>query len=441
MKLLITLILLCCNVALAVGPCPAAPVPASVSMSLAYDRSVKMFPSLTPRIELKISTINLVNVVGDENRFIAQSGIPAAYLVMRQNPATGDYNQPVKVEAIDNDLLFSHPPGANNEQHLVYLQLAPGELHTGDHIKVCLLTAPAEGRPQTNYESEDLSVTVPVGYTINVTPSYVAKQELNNGQKRDVGHFDLNFDVPYVPASPRFAAWYWTGKSTLSTDGKDKSSAVSVATGLRRNLLRTTYLPAFLEAKGYGNQTADNASAMVQAGFNALFPSWKKVANWGDWLSNSVLDAPVPPELTFAVQNEWRIEQDPDTKKKFPGERSFRLFAQTNWAPILLLPPPKDSRTIDPGALSIEFLGKAWYMPHEQRLDGAFVQRLEGDVEISLLIAVSKLSFTRQKDDSISLTSGDAPKQRIRLKYMRGANEANGFTHVHQLSIGIESSK
>ena len=54
---------------------------------------------------------------------------------------------------------------------------------------------------------------------------------------------------------------------------------------------------------------------------------------------------------------------------------------------------------------------------------------------ISLLFPLSKLSPTRV---SRCLTTGDANKSRIRLKYSAWANDANGYKHARQFTYGIE---
>ena len=276
------------------------------------------------------------------------------------------------------------------------------------------------------------------GYAISLEPSYLKSQTLVNRQKRDVAHLDTKIDIPYLARSIPGFAWYFKSAATLSTDGKDNSTSTELETGWRRNLLRSGYLPFFWGGRGLLDQTARNASAFTQAGVNLFIPEWRRIASLGNWLHNTVIRAPAPPAFTFALQHQWRIDQDDASRIAFPNDRSVRLFGQANWTPVRLL-RGNDLATIDPGSLAIELAGKGWCYPHETRHSAPSVQRLEGLLEASLLIAVStnRLQIIGR---TIGVTS-DQPKQRVRIKYTYGANEAKNFTHLHQLSIGIESVK
>lgn len=406
------------------GPCPGSgAIPAE--MKLTYS-TVKLFPSMALRSELKIG----VGAIGDPAAFNSVSSDINTYAVFKKDPNSGDYAVPIHVERADS----------RSDNDVVYLLLTTRDVSEGDQVGVCVSFV--SGGTTVRYESsEPVTVKQMQNYALSFEPGYVASEQLTNGQKRSVGHVDVNFEVPYLPLSPGGAAWYVQGRSALSTDGKDKTTAVDVSTGLRRNLLRGGYLPGFIEGRGYGNQTTANASAMIQGGVQGFVPAWRSVAGWHDWLANSLVDASASPDFKFTAQQEWRIEQDPIAEKTFPGTRSFRIFSQFHWALIRLLPPQKDkASTVEPGALSLELLAKGWFLPHQQTLSGNYRRLLEGDLEVSLLIAASKFSLLHRRD-SVSLNLDGTPKQRVRLKYTYGANEDNGFTHVHQLSIGIESAK
>ena len=53
-----------------------------------------------------------------------------------------------------------------------------------------------------------------------------------------------------------------------------------------------------------------------------------------------------------------------------------------------------------------------------------------------MLVPVRKLALDGNVPDP-----SRAAKQRVRLKYATGANEVNGFKHLHQVTIGYELIK
>jgi hypothetical protein len=106
------------------------------------------------------------------------------------------------------------------------------------------------------------------------------------------------------------------------------------------------------------------------------------------------------------------------------------MAGQTTWKPIYPLPSK------DKGAfLALEVTGKGWFMPNDGKANGSSMKRLERYLEISLLVPITKLNF---QAFALAGSSKDL-KQRMRVKYAAGANEANGWKHFSQLTIGVEA--
>ena len=263
-------------------------------------------------------------------------------------------------------------------------------------------------------------------WTMAFTPQSAPGETLRNSAKRDVGQLNATFGVPEVFGAWKFARTYLSSTHVISTDGKDSNSKISATAGMERSLLSRWYLPAHIETIVQGDQTAQNLSWLAGFGVQTILP-W---AFTQPALYNRFVQLPLSPTISIDAQYERRINRDAATLKKFPDINDFRLAPALTWKPIRFLPGPLHQDTVD-----FEITLKGWYLPFDQTKSVGGTQRLEGAGDISLLFPLSKLSPTRV---SRCLTTGDANKSRIRLKYSAGANDANGYKHARQFTYGIE---
>lgn len=266
-------------------------------------------------------------------------------------------------------------------------------------------------------------------YSLNFNPQGVPSETLSNGKKRDVGQLAVSFTYPEIIPSWRYARTYLESTDLFSTDGKDAKSAFEVTTGIERSLLGSWYVPAHIESKFQGNQTAQNFSYLFGGGMQTIIP-------WGHMrpgLYNSALQIPLSPVIGVNLQYEHRIIQDAQSIKKFPNTNSLQLNPTLSWKPIRLLPGLLGQDTAD-----IETNLQGWYLPFDQTKSVGGRSRFEAAGDVSLLIPLSKLDFL---PGTRFLTTVDPAHARVRIKYAAGANPANGFLHSRQTSFGIEVIK
>ena len=250
-----------------------------------------------------------------------------------------------------------------------------------------------------------------------------------NGSRRDVGQLAVKLDFKsLVPQGP-FRV-FLTGDQLLSSDRKDSVSKLEGVFGAERSLLRSWYVPWRSQAQILGNQRGDNFSLIASTGLRTIFP-WR----WSTpLLNNGALKAPISPEIEFDVQNESRLKQSAESLKKFKDPNTIRYYGEFTWSPIHLVPGEGFAKD----DVSLEFTGKGWFLPGQTNSAGKKIDRLEGLAEVSLLIPVRKF----QPNGGIAPDpSADAAKQRIRLKFSTGANEANGFQHFRQWALAYEMIK
>lgn len=357
-------------------------------------------------------------------RFTAPFHDPARYYIRR-----GDTER-LPVERIDfarcrEADTFCQPGGP--DYFSVYLVLDPTRLRANDKVTVFLIPPGQSGGPRPDTPASN-EVTLPAirRTRVSLEPSYVPSQELTNGKKRAVAHLDANISIDNIPLWRRFGRSYVRLENVLSTDAKDKSSKVEARwMALERALPGRWYLPLQVETKLVGNQAGDRLSHVSSAGVSGLIPwRWTRKAFYGE-----LLQLPVSPIWKVAAQNEFRIRRD---ENKYPDRNAFRLFGEMSWAPIRLLP----SSGAD--TLTVEALGRAWYYPSDRNTLQRKIARVEGYFEISLLVPLTKLQF---EGAALVIDEKSKAKQRVRLKYSNGANEANSFLHSSQLSIGMEVIK
>jgi hypothetical protein len=312
-----------------------------------------------------------------------------------------------------------------------YLVLNPTQLRPKDKVVVFLIPPGQAAAPSNdkNPRSNEVDILQTPRLKVGLDPSYIPSQELLNGKKRPVGHLGADLTISDIPIWGGFARSFFKTENALSTDGKDKSSKIETRwMVLERALPVGWYMPVQIETKALGNQTADNLSWVNSAGISGLIPwRWTRKAFY-----NEFFQVPVSPIWRLNAQHEYRARRDVEASKKFPDRNTFRLFGEMAWSPIRLLPSAGSD------TLTLEMLGRGWYFPSDRNKLGVKIRRLEGLVEISILVPITKFSFT-----GAALVSDEKSKakQRVRIKYSAGANEANGFQHSSQLSLGVEIVK
>jgi hypothetical protein len=324
----------------------------------------------------------------------------------------------------------------DKRQASIFVGFHSGMLKKGDKIALQVKMPKSPGMPdgcakgiKQGVQPPEREVTVPdlSSYAATVEPSWLPKQELRNGVKRDVGHLDVKLDFPSLPTGgPRL---YLKGNQVLSTDGKDKATQLEGILGATGALKGGWFIPWHVDAEILGDQTVDNGSFIASGGIRTILPwGWTRPLLW-----NGVVRAPFSPELEFSGQYERRLKQDAESLKTFRDPSAFRLFSQLIWSPIHLATGSGYSKE----DVSVEFAGKGWFIPNQTNDVGRKFHRLEGYFATSLLVPVRKFALGA----GLSPTGEGDAKQRIRLKYSYGANEAAGFKHVHQLSLGFEVVK
>ena len=156
---------------------------------------------------------------------------------------------------------------------------------------------------------------------------------------------------------------------------------------------------------------------------------------WGwtrSFLNNPVLDAPLSPLFTFDTQFQRAFREDLAALKISRSKDLFRLHAQGAWTPIRLL---KGDGSGD--FVSLQIGGQGWYIPADRTYTNVLKDRLEGVFQATVLVPVGKLSTS----NGPGLTTAKKGTQSIiQIQYSRGANEATGFAHSTQLSIGLQVS-
>jgi hypothetical protein len=400
----------------------------TADLSVFFD-TAKVYPSLTPRTYIKVG----FGAIFDPTTRTFNEASPATYLLQKLdatgNP-TGDIFHPERVDVVT-------VRGQIQGEAYLYLDAKSRELKAGDKMRVGILTqfrTPTGGtRPVTFWNTDSITVPTLDNYTLQLEPDIVPEQELVDGTKKSVGHLKLRLDVPSLIANRNVARFYFVTDNLFSTNGKDKSSKVDLKFGAERTLLNSWYVPGNIETNVTGDQRFSNSSFKLSSGVKTILPwAWTK-----SLLFNSFVKAPISPEFQVSAQYQRWLRQDAATRKKFPDKNNFMLSAQMAWNPIHLL-TGKGFSTND---ISLELLGKGWWFPYQRTSSGTRVQKLEGRFEMSLLIPVGKLTTSDAGILSFLKKPDSGMNNRIRVKFIRGANEATGFKHVSQISVGIETSK
>ena len=302
-------------------------------------------------------------------------------------------------------------------------------LRDGDELVALLLRDGTPGSLAAAPASNGFKVANTQRYNAGLTPSYAANQELINGSKRNVAHLEQTFEVHQLYTLGNRARGYLSVDNIFSTDWQDKTAQVQAIWGVfERSLASSWFVPMHLETKVSGDEHLRYSSSVTSLGLKTLMP-WKftKPA-----LYNGFVHAPIPPLFQIDTQFEHRMPRPDDLKMEYPERNVGRIEAQMTWSTIQLL-PQKDS---DP--LSLEVASRGWYLPQDRNSLNRTIQRLEGEVEISLLVPLAKFNLV-----GLNFVTDSKAKatQRVRIKYVHGAIESLGFTHASQLTMGVEFIK
>jgi hypothetical protein len=341
-----------------------------------------------------------------------------------------------------------------NNKYLVFDAKSNG-LKKGDKINVGLCVnkeiSPGQIRQILVWHTDNpdsttrATITVPDidTYTVQATPDYVPEQELTDGTKKAVGQLKFKLDVPSLVRNNNIARFYFNTDNVISTNWKDKSSKIEMKFGAERSLTRNWYVPGNLEAKVNGDQRFKNSTFIATGGVKTIIPwGWTRRA-----LFNQLIRAPVSPEFGINAEFHHRLKQDVASKAKFPNKNSFALTGQFIWLPIQLFTKNCTDAEGNPNIdlcysaknISLELAAKGWWFPYEKTLAGTKVGKLEARAEISLLIPFPFINNISEKFAFKTENGGFA--SRLRFKYVTGANEAAGFKHSSQFTVGVELIK
>ncbi len=412
------------------------------TLNSVYD-NFKVYPSLAPRAYVKISYNAFV-----PPEFFDANKLSNFFIVK-------DGENCVKRLKIERFETFS---GIN---YLIFDAKSNG-LKKGDNLNIGILVEIRDNTGRVaqkllEWDSTDGTTRrkIPVPeidtYTLKATPNVVPDQELTDGTKKTVGQLKFKVDVPSLITNNNVARFYFNTDNVISTNWKDKNSKLEMKLGAERSLFTGWYVPINFETKVNGDQRLKNATFVASSGIKTIIPwAWTKKG-----LFNQLIRAPVSPELGLSAEYYRRLKQDATSLTKFPKKDSFALAGQFNWLPIQLFTrscKAKDANGNDTGGedfdrcfsaqnISLELSAKGWWFPYEKTLTGTKVKRFEGRGEISLLIPIRSSIFDqflfKKKDDVNPINA----TQRIRIKYIVGANDAAGFKRLSQLTFGIELIK
>jgi hypothetical protein len=411
-------------------------------LNVNYD-TFKVYPSMAPRSYIKVSYKSFPE---DAPYSFDETNL-TDYVIVKDGAAA---TEQLKLERMEDF----------KDIHYLVFDAKSNGLKKGDKINVGLCaTKKINGQSQRvliwntldpNGEKRAETLVPEIdNYTVELTPGVVPDQELVDGSKSTVGQLKFKLDVPSLIRNDNVARFYFNSDNTVSTNWKDKNSKLEMRLGAERSLTSKWYVPVNFETKLNGDQRINNATFVALAGIKSILPwAWTKRG-----LFNSLVRAPVSPEFGLSAEFHRRLKQDAPSLAKFPSKNSFALASEFTWLPIQLF--TKSCKVKDKDGnytgeedfdqcfsaqnISIELSAKGWWFPYEKTITGTKVRRFEGRFEVSLLLPVRNIAkqfLFKKKDDE----AGDAT-QRIRIKYVTGANDANGFKRSSQIVLGFEVIK
>jgi hypothetical protein len=323
--------------------------------------------------------------------------------------------------------------------HPASLNLILGsQIDTNDLIRVTLYADSTQTTILAQSNGQ-LSFSSVKQFTFTATPQSATSEALTNGKSRDVGQLSVALaETNLIPSSPINV--YAKSTDLFSTDGKDAKSSFAGTFGAQRGVFPNWYAPLHLEETIQGNQTATNLSAVTSLGITTLFP-WshsKPVFN------NSVISAPLPPDLNLSTQYTHRIEQLVTSKTPLLSKDDYSLNSYLSWSSITFPATCKlftwlnKSQTTGGGyCVGVAIDLGLWYLPFD--LTTKKSQRVEGYGDASILIPLAGFSFASKVFPYI--TSSDPTKVQIQIKYSDSVNAANNYARTKGWSYGLQVLK
>jgi hypothetical protein len=314
------------------------------------------------------------------------------------------------------------------------------QVNPGEAVQVFIYSDTAQTKPI--YKSDGkLTITSTQALAFSATPQAAPGESLTNGKTRDVGQLSVSAnDANLVASGP--ITFYLKSTDLISTDERDSKSAFAVTLGGQAGIIPQWYFPLHLEETVQGNQVASNLSAVTSLGATTLLP-WSAS---GAVANGPALRAPLPPDLSLALQYTHRINQLVTAKSPLLAVNDLSLNPSLSWSSIDfpftcgLFPAPKSSGskpTSPPVCLGIELDLGLWYLPLD--LTSSKTQKAEGYGDISILVPLASFSFASKALTFV--TKGDPSKYQVRVKYADSVNAANNYARAKQWTYGIELLK
>lgn len=308
------------------------------------------------------------------------------------------------------------------------------DLSSNETLRVSLV-----GLPLGYTAQSDGKLPPPSGqkFTYSATPQAVPSEALTNGKKRDVGQLNISLNDSNLIGAIPFNV-YAKSADLFSTDERDSKSAFSGTLGLQRGVFSQWYSPVHFEQTAQGNQVASNLSTVSTLGLTTLVPwSWSNVL-----FNNSVIQAPLPPDITVNNQYTYRFRQLVSSGSTRLATDDYSLNPSATWSSISL---PWVCRALSSlGAkgttapcLAITVDGGAYYLP----LDATKPHnaRVETYEDGTLMISLSEFGFVTKYVPFI--LSGSAAGSQVVIKYSDDVTPANNYVRSVSWTFGIQVAK
>jgi len=314
------------------------------------------------------------------------------------------------------------------------------QINPGENVQVFIYGDIGQGK-QIFKSDGKLSITTSQLFAFSASPQAAPGESLTNGKTRDVGQLSVSFsDSNLLGSSPMNI--YAKSTDLMSTDERDSKSAFAVTVGGQWGITPRWYFPMHIEETVQGNQAASNLSAVTSLGVTTLLP-W---STSGNLANNEVIRAPLPPDVSLALQYTHRINQLVTSKSPLLSVNDLSLNPSLSWSSIdfpfvcHLLPLQKGAggkTSSSPICLGTELDLGLWYLPFD--LTSQKSQKVEGYGDISILVPLASFSFASKALTFV--TKGDPVKYQVRVKYADSVNAVNNYARTKQWTYGIELLK
>jgi hypothetical protein len=436
---------ICCPCAVAQGTANVATsTPATTPVLNVFDDSFSRYPSLEPLSAVNVNLIDVPSGTFDALRkassdpnwnctspniysvqVVDKTGKPLHTVAVMGVRAQGNTSANVRYTRCDGSGL---PPS-------VLLILGP-QVSKNDLLLVSIYSDSAHSALVARSDGK-LSIIPGRQFTFNVTPQSAPGESLNNGKKRDTGQ--LNVSLAETDILPNRAVNLYAKSADLfSTDEKDTKSAFAATLGAQRGLFPRWYSPLHLEEMIQGNQIASNLSATTTMAITTLVPwAWS-----GKSLNNTVISAPIPPDVTIANSYTRRINQLVTAKIPLLAQNDYSLNPSLSWSSITLPPTCKVFDWLNKSKSGGYCLGLAfdlglWYLPLD--LTSAKTQKAEGYGDATIMLPLAGFNFASKVFPYI--TSSDPTKVQIQIKYSNSVNAANNYARTRGWTYGLQVLK